>query len=122
MRWLDEVGREEARRMGHKLKDREVKIDAVVTSPLVRAVQTAELCAAAFGYRGDIIVVPELEPEAAPRLAKDAVAMHGLHVLAVSHEPLVSELSALLAGVSAGFKTGEVACFDSGKLSWKLSP
>src|SRR5262249_9528193 len=44
-RWLTAKGRTLARAVGARLRDDEIVPDAIVTSPLVRAVQTAELVA-----------------------------------------------------------------------------
>ncbi len=65
-------GRADARRLGRALARRGVRFSLMVTSPLVRAVQTAEIVAAATGYRGRMPANDVLEPEAA---AADVVAL-----------------------------------------------
>src|SRR5580765_1210383 len=57
-------GRADARRLGRVLARRGVRFSAIVTSPLVRAVQTAEIVAAATEYRGRMSATDLLVPEA----------------------------------------------------------
>jgi phosphohistidine phosphatase len=73
----------------------------VWTSPLVRAVQTAELFAGAVGHDGAVEVMEQAEPEA--RLSELFGAVTELiepagSVLLVCHEPNVRVLSATLLG------------------------
>lgn len=91
-------GRADARRLGRALARRGVRFTLLVTSPLVRAVQTAEIVAAATGYRGRMPANDVLTPEAA---AADVVAL--LETLAdeksvalVAHEPILSAVAAAL--------------------------
>src|SRR5579871_6042564 len=62
-RSLTARGREDARRLGQALARRGVEFSLMVTSPLVRAVQTAEIVAAEIGYRDRITVTDLLVPE-----------------------------------------------------------
>lgn len=55
---LDELGREQARRAGAALADAGVRLDAVYSSPLLRAVGTGALVGAPFGL--EPVIVPEL--------------------------------------------------------------
>ncbi len=63
-RALTSRGRADARRLGRALARRGVRFTAIVTSPLVRAVQTAEIVAAATEYRGRMTATDLLQPEA----------------------------------------------------------
>ena len=97
-------GRQDARRMGRALARRDVTFSVVVTSPLVRAVQTAEIVAAMVDYRERILVTDALVPEAAvsqavgflTSLARDPDAVSS--VALVAHEPILSALAAELTG------------------------
>ena len=51
-RWLSARGREAARILGRLLREQRVEPDAIVCSPLPRAVQTAELLAASLDFLG----------------------------------------------------------------------
>ena len=98
-RSLTARGRRDALEVGRALADAGVKLDALVTSPLVRAVETAELVAVGLGFDEALEVAPELatgrhpqsvvEEVLLPRADLDAVAL-------VGHEP---QLGALLAAL-----------------------
>ena len=62
-------GREAARVLGRLLREHSVEPDAIVCSPLPRAVQTAELLAQSLDYLGVIASLRSLEPSAQPRVA-----------------------------------------------------
>jgi phosphohistidine phosphatase len=107
-RALTSRGRADARRLGRALARRGVRFTAIVTSPLVRAVQTAEIVAAATEYRGRMLATDVLQPEAA---AGDVVAFLATigqqkadansevkSVALVAHEPILSAVAAALTG------------------------
>lgn len=92
-------GRKDAHRLGRLLRKEEVTLDAIVTSPLVRAVETAELVAVGLEFEGALEVAPELGPGRdpldvvrevlLPRADLEAVAV-------VGHEPQLGALLGLL--------------------------
>jgi phosphohistidine phosphatase len=101
-RALTEKGRADVRRVGRALARRGVRFDVVVSSPLVRAVQTAEILVAAMGERVRVTVSDSLVPEGPP-----AAAVALLRALAqaktialVAHEPILSRLAGELLGVA----------------------
>jgi phosphohistidine phosphatase len=101
-RALTSRGRADARRLGRALARRGVRFTAIVTSPLVRAVQTAEIVAAATSYRGRMAATDLLQPEAPARdvisfLAKLAAEVE-TSVALVAHEPILSAVAGLLTG------------------------
>ncbi len=51
---LTDVGREQAKRAGEKVA--ELNIDLIVSSPLIRALETAQIIAESSGYNKDILV------------------------------------------------------------------
>ena len=95
-RELTARGLEEARALGMQLAADGVRPDAVLTSPLKRARQTADEIARALG----------VEPEADERLApgatadrvRDAVARRGELVVAIGHNPDWTEIASELSG------------------------
>ena len=107
-RWLTAVGRKSVVAVGAELKSSGLAVGAVVTSPLVRAVQTAELLAAALGFEGEIVADEALVPEASPAEIMSRLGDYPGPVLLVSHEPLVSALWRYLGGEGGGFRTGEI--------------
>lgn len=97
-RHLTPGGRTHALRCGESLASLGERIDVILTSPLSRAVQTAELMARSFD--APVQTSSTLEPES--RLSRFIDRLEALApastVLAVGHEPLMSEWSALLLG------------------------
>ena len=116
-RWLSPKGREHARILGRLLRDQKLEPDAILCSPLPRAVQTAELIAAGLDYLGPIASRRCLEPSAQPRVAADEIIAAGGSVLVVSHEPAISTLGAFLLGIPAmtPFRTAQCCAIEDRK-------
>jgi phosphohistidine phosphatase len=131
---LDKEGIEQCGYVGRTLAGLDVQVDAIISSPLKRATQTASLVANEIGYDGKLILSPALgydtEPEAfrqllEPYLKQDAI-------LVVGHNPSLSQfLSLMLSGNatdrSVDLKKGAVARveWDNRKpaiLQWCLTP
>lgn len=99
-RHLSVRGRGAARALGLRLRWHDCTPTALWASPLVRAVSTAELVAAALEWSGPIETLPALAPDgsvhavlaALTTLAPDSV------VLMFGHEPSISSLGARLTG------------------------
>ena len=78
------------------------KLDLILTSPLIRAVQTAEILAGETGA-AEVAILPELDPKfeaESARLALAARAGEAEAVAIVGHEPQISAVLAALSGVS----------------------
>jgi phosphohistidine phosphatase len=116
-RWLSPRGREAARILGRLLREQRIELDAIVCSPLPRAVQTAELLASSLDYIGSIASLRCLEPSAHPRVAVGEVTRAGLGVLVVGHEPSISALGAHLLGRPSfpPFRTAQCCAIEDGK-------
>jgi phosphohistidine phosphatase len=99
-RHLTELGREQARALGERLRWHDCVPTYVWTSPLVRAVQTAELVM--FGLSGSVQVVsmPALAPgdDVRALLQKLQKLQSGEVVMIVGHEPILAGLGSLLTG------------------------
>lgn len=108
-RHLSEQGRAEVNSAAESLRD---ETFVIVSSPLVRAVQTAELVAQVVNYSGVIQTWPELLPEANPSLALARLQHTRLDTdtvfLLVCHEPIVSKLARLLGSTKRAFETAEI--------------
>jgi phosphohistidine phosphatase len=88
---LTKKGRERARRAFKRLAKRTPALVSLLTSPLARAVQTAELVGKAFdiGYEETTALLPDAAPsELAELLAEDAGVSP---VAVVGHEPHLSQ-------------------------------
>ena len=105
---LTEQGREAARLLGDLLAEREP--EAVVSSPFLRARETAEAIAAAAGL---VAAVDEhLAPGADADDLRAAVAGRGETVVTVGHEPDCSEIVLELTGRAVQFPTAGFAEID----------
>jgi phosphohistidine phosphatase len=93
MRALTDEGRDQARRLGEQLRADGIEPDAVLSSPLLRARETA----AALGF-GEPEPVEELSPGATVADVKAAIAGRGETVVVVGHQPDCSQVTAALRG------------------------
>lgn len=119
-RWLSSRGREGARILGRLLREQGVSPDAILSSPLPRAVQTAELIAQSIDYLGTITSRRCFEPAAQPRVGVTEVMAAGASVIVVGHEPSISALGAHLMGRPAfpQFRTAQCCAIENGKPTW----
>lgn len=116
-RWLSARGREHARILGKLLREQRVVPGMILSSPLPRAVQTAELLAQSLDFIDVVTSLRCLEPSAQPRVAANAVLSAGGAVIVVSHEPAISNLGAFLLGLPAfpQFRTAQCCAIEDGK-------
>lgn len=116
-RWLSPRGREATRVLGRLLREQAIAPDTILSSPLPRAVQTAELLAASLDYLGTVTSLRCLEPAAQPRVAATAIRAAGTTVIVVSHEPAISALGAFLLGLPSfpQFRTAQCCAIENGK-------
>src|SRR3954469_20144386 len=94
-RWLSDRGRKTTRQVGRWLaRSKKRRAAAIWSSPLVRAMQTAEILAAKGRYKGEVKALAELSPGRDPGdLLKllSGLDLDGPLVL-VGHEPSLSVL------------------------------
>jgi phosphohistidine phosphatase len=93
LRPLTPAGREHARALGARLRKEGFAADAIVSSPLLRARETAE----ALGL-GPIEVDERLAPGATPFDLREAATGRGETVVVVGHQPDCSKAVAALTG------------------------
>lgn len=93
LRSLTAAGLEQARRLGESLRADGIAPDAVLSSPLLRARETAD----ALGL-GAPEVDDRLAPGASPAGIRDAARGRGQTVVVVGHQPDCSRAVAELAG------------------------
>jgi phosphohistidine phosphatase len=116
-RRLTPKGKRQARAAGKALAALGDQIDACLTSPKVRAADTACLACEALN----------LEPEIAPELAGGAFDSLALaagrgNVLLVGHEPYLSDEIARLTGGRVKLRKGGLAIIDGSTLVGLLRP
>jgi phosphohistidine phosphatase len=115
---LTEKGERQARAAGQALKALGVEVSACLSSPKVRAADTARLACAALGI--DV----QLEPKLAggPIEAEQLAAGLGDDVLLVGHDPDFSMAVHTLTGAQVRMKKGGLAGVDNGELVVLLRP
>jgi phosphohistidine phosphatase len=116
---LTDKGQEQSRAAGAALKALGVEIDACMTSPKVRAADTARLACEQLGG-----VEPQLEPKLSggPFDAEALAAGLGDDVLLVGHDPDFSTAVHDLTGAQVRMKKGGLAGVDRGELIVMLRP
>ncbi|MEA2459096.1 MAG: phosphohistidine phosphatase [Thermoleophilaceae bacterium] len=117
-RKLTEKGERQSRVAGLALKKLGVAIDACLSSPKVRAADTAKLACEALG------VDAQLEPHLAggPFDADELAAGLGDNVMLVGHDPDFSAAVHSLTGAQVRMKKGGLAGVDRGELKVLLRP
>lgn len=114
-RWLTPEGRETTRRVGKRLGELGVVPTAIYTSPLVRAVQTADLLAAELGCARVETHPPLAADHGSTGQVLEVLARHGEGdvLLLVTHEPKIRGIAATLAHERTfpAFPTSGVAHF-----------
>ena len=131
---LTDGGAARLRRIARGLVRLGVRLDVVLTSPLVRARQTADVVAVAFEPRPPIVVVDSLAPGASyDRVLTDLEKQsRRTRIALVGHEPGIGEIAARLAGGRRPieFKKGAVCRVDlealppdgPGTVRWFVTP
>lgn len=105
------------------------RFDQIITSPLVRAVQTAEILAGMPGFSGEIEVSRLLVPEVRPKETLPLFQHSERGVALVGHEPAMSALaSELLGTLVPPFKKGAIWLIEwsrakgPGQFRWAIQP
>ncbi len=134
-RALTDEGRKKLRPVLERARATRVEPSLILTSPYVRAVQTAEMAAEALGYKGTLVRTDALVPGSVPQAAwleiRDRRGEKA--ILLAGHEPLLSAIAAYLLGVpelAIDFKKGALLRLDvdaaarepHGALQWLLTP
>jgi phosphohistidine phosphatase len=99
LRPLTEDGRETARALGKQLAAAGIRPDAIVTSPLLRARETADEIAKAVGAEAQAEPDERLAPGATPDEVLAAAGGRGETVLVVGHQPDCGRAASALGGV-----------------------
>ena len=136
-RTLTSEGRDRMREVALALRKLGVQLDVLLTSPLVRAVETAEIVAEALGLsKKEIIQTGSLSPGgSAEELFAEIKSHTGVESIGlVGHEPYLSELAARMVQcdgrLSIDLRKGSVCSLNivetvpslHGKLVWLMTP
>jgi phosphohistidine phosphatase len=135
---LTGAGRKKMRKIAQGLKELEVQIDLILTSPYLRAAQTAKILAKKFDLdKEKVVFTNNLIPSGYPdQLAEEINKSYGEveNLALVGHEPSLSSLIAMLISgdptLSVVLKKGGVCRLSLEKLqygrcaelNWLLSP
>lgn len=132
---LSKKGEKQSRQLAHTLQQRGVQLDALVTSPLVRAHRTAEIMIAEWAAPApELIVSAKLAPGGKPRkIGKLLRDLNRERIGLVAHQPDMSAWAVWLMGgkkAYVDFAKGGVAHIDwdaelkksSGALIWLITP
>ena len=122
-------------RMAHEaaaLVKLDLGLDLIITSPLVRAYQTAEIVAKHLSLPDKLVKDDRLAPGFGLKELAQILQAHAAAdaLMLVGHEPDLSEMtSQLIGGGQVEFKKGSLACVDvpdiftlKGELVWLLTP
>ena len=136
MRALTGSGRKEIRAIARWLRRGDVRFNAIASSPLIRASETAGIVARILDAKDKLVIWDDLAPGGDP----DSICYHAAQVgddaqvLIVGHEP---DLSSLIGRIISGGGTSSIVLakgglakikdfsFDrqpSGDLQWLLTP
>jgi phosphohistidine phosphatase len=134
-RALTAEGRRKLRQVLMAACDAKVSLDLIVSSPLKRALQTAEVARKTLRYKGAIIKTKALEPGASVQQVWDEIRDYRdkAYVMLVGHNPLFSYLAAYLlgsTGMQVDFKKGGLMKISfehfppapRGMLCWYITP
>ena len=131
---LTDPGMAHLRKAARGLARLGVSVEVVLSSPLVRARQTAEIVAAGLDPRPSLVNVDSLAPDGTYAAVVADLEKHArkARIALVGHEPAIGELAARLIGSRhpIEFKKGAVCRIDvenlppvgPGDLRWMLTP
>lgn len=124
LRPLTEKGREKMKKIAAALREIGVQPDLIVSSPYVRASQTAVILAKALKYREEIAYGDSLAPMSGTddMIGEISEKYTADELMLVGHEPSLSALAGvLLAGntdIAIDLKKGGVCCLSVGNLHY----
>jgi phosphohistidine phosphatase len=104
---IDKDGKTQCLQLAHVLNALNLNFDLVVSSPLKRAQQTAQLVATETGYEQKLLISNALAPTATfaqfQRLLRDSSTSE--NILVVGHNPNLTQFLGQLLGVGANAET-----------------
>lgn len=131
---LTSAGMSKLRKEAKALNALEVGFDLIITSPLVRTRQTAEVIAETLQTKPQIVSSDALAPAGTPAAVVQELARHAkkARIALVGHEPNLGELAGRLIGAKSPieFKKGAICRIDFdvlppkgyGQLRWFIPP
>jgi len=118
-RYLTTKGRLSFRKIARRARKAGAAPDVIFTSPLLRAVQTAEILAERLKQKGEVVVTKELSPGFDLRALRALLAGAGnpMEAAFVGHEPDLGVIAAALMSVPGGvpLRKGAVVALEVDK-------
>ncbi len=132
-RFITPKGRKISTTVFKKIRDEFAGLEKIYTSPLIRAVQTAEILASTLKFKFDVEVVNELAMSSAPSAVAELIKRNAIFesMAFVGHEPMMSKLVDELTGMGEAkfsFKKSGVCYIDydpklsKGEFKWYINP
>jgi phosphohistidine phosphatase len=131
-RGLVKEGKEQCMLMARMLGALKVQLDVIVSSPLKRALQTAQFVGTELGYDGKVEVSNALLPNATFSAFQDMLVKYsgGEGMLAVGHNPILFQFLGRLitgnGGAAIRMRKGSIARVDLDhhppRLQWLIDP
>jgi phosphohistidine phosphatase len=134
---LTPKGKQRLWRVAEAMDEMDLEFDAILSSPFLRASQTAEIIAEAFELRKKLALSEHLTPNGNPKLLLEQISLlqpQPKDVLMVGHEPYLSQLIGLLVagntnalidlkkGALCKLEIETLRCGRCATLAWLLSP
>jgi phosphohistidine phosphatase len=131
---LTSAGMSKLREAAKGLNELDVSFNVIISSPLVRTKQTAEIVAGTLKEKPPVVTSDALAPAGTPAGVVQELARHAkqARIALVGHEPNLGELAARLIGAKSPieFKKGAICRIDFevlppkgvGQLRWFLPP
>lgn len=129
---LTAAGKKRMKREATGIRKLKLPLDVIISSPLVRALQTAEIVGKAYGSAARLVTDGRLRPGFGPKHLAELVTQHrrARGVMLVGHEPDFSEtISRVTGGGRLTVKKGALAYVEvedrapvKGTLVWLIPP
>lgn len=105
LREITDEGVKDAKKTAEVLQRIAGKPDAVISSPLTRAVQTARVIAKKTGFKHEIMLFDGLKPEATPDAVVEFIVANEDFdkVFIIGHQPLLGKILARITGFGKSF-------------------
>jgi phosphohistidine phosphatase len=123
-RWLSARGRTRALASARALLTKNLSFDRFVTSPRVRAVQTAELYARVLGFGGVVESLPALSFSEPAEDGVEALKSLSGNIVAFGHMPTLADIVRGLGHEkqARAMSTSEAVWIEGGRVVFRLPP
>ena len=114
-RKLTSLGEVQVRKQASVLRD--CLPDVIISSPVRRAIQTADLIVDELGFSGKREIWRDLVPSGKPEAIVELLALtEGDNLMVISHQPLVSRLVHSLTGHDTPFQESQICLLAKGEM------